>query len=132
MAANERAGGRAGRGRGAGAQGKQGTEEGGSQVAATPSGVRVMAAFRIPKPLHSAMTQESRAEGLDLTGYVNRLFDGFLHHFGLPSVVRENLERDREALGFTRYEYLQYLLFRRHEAVAQQGEAFDRGPAKGK
>ena len=98
----------------------------------TPSGMRVMAAFRIPKPLHGTMTQESRAEGLDLTAYVNRLFDGFLHHFGLPSVVRENLERDREALGFTRYEYLQYLLFRRHEAVAQQGEAFDRGPAKGK
>src|SRR6266513_1252986 len=79
MATNDRAAGRAGRGRGAGAQGKQGTEEGGSQGGMTPSGMRIMAAFRIPKPLHSAMTQESRAEGLDLTAYVNRLFDGFLH-----------------------------------------------------
>ena len=91
-----------------------------------------MAAFRIPRHLHSTMTQESRAEGIDLTAYVNRLFDGFLHYFGLPSIIRENLERDREALGMSRYEYLQYVLYRRHEAVTENGEAFDRGPAKRK
>jgi hypothetical protein len=63
---------------------------------------------------------------------VNRLFDGFLHYFGLPSIIRENLERDREALGMSRYDYLQYVLYRRHEAVSDKGEAFDRGPAKRK
>jgi hypothetical protein len=89
-----------------------------------------MAAFRIPRHLHVAMTEESRAEGLDLTAYVNRLFDGFLNHFGLPSIVRESLERDRAALGFNRYDYLQYLLYRRHEAVAQHGDAFDRTPKR--
>jgi hypothetical protein len=89
-----------------------------------------MAAFRIPRQLHATMTQESRAEGIDLTAYVNRLFDGFLHHFGLPGIVREGLERDREALGLSRYDYVQYVLYRRHEAVVQHGEAFDRGPAK--
>jgi hypothetical protein len=61
------------------------------------------------------MTQESRAEGIDLTAYVNRLFDGFLHQ-----------------LGFSRYEYLQYVLYRRHEAVTEKGEAFDRTPARRK
>jgi hypothetical protein len=91
---------------------------------------KVMAAFRIPRHLHSTMTQESRAEAIDLTAYVNRLFDGFLHHFGLPSIIRENLERDRKALGVSRYEYLQYVLYRRHEAVTEKGEAFDRAPAK--
>jgi hypothetical protein len=89
-----------------------------------------MAAFRIPRHLHAAMTQEARAEGLDLTAWVNRLFDGFLHHFGLPGVVREGLELDRAALGFSRHEYLQYVLYRRHEAVAQHGDGFDRKASK--
>jgi hypothetical protein len=69
-----------------------------------------MAAFRIPKPLHGELTHEAQTEGSDLTGYVNRLFDGYLHHFGLPSVVRQALEGDQTELGFDRYEYLQYLL----------------------
>jgi hypothetical protein len=97
-----------------------------------PATGKVMAAFRIPRHLHTAMTQESRAEGIDLTAYVNRLFDGFLHHFGLPGIVREDLERDREALGLSRYDYLQYVLYRRHEAVKEEGEAFDRTPPRRK
>jgi hypothetical protein len=96
------------------------------EVEESPSGLKVMAAFRIPKPLHSALTREAQQEGSDLTGYVNRLFDGFLHHFGLPSVVREGLEGDQTELGFNRYEYLQYLLFRRYEDVTKNGPAFDR------
>ena len=97
-----------------------------SEVEESPSGLKVMAAFRIPKPLHSELTHEAQQEGSDLTGYVNRLFDGFLHHFGLPSVVREGLEGDQTELGFNRYEYLQYLLFRRYEDVTKNGPAFDR------
>jgi hypothetical protein len=96
----------------------------------TPSGLKVMAAFRIPKSVHSILQHEAESEGVDLTTYVNRLFDGYLHHFGLPSVVRENLDDDRETLGLTRYEHLQYVLFRRHEAVSQQGAAFDRTPKR--
>jgi hypothetical protein len=97
-----------------------------NEVEESPSGLKVMAAFRIPKPLHSELTHEAQHEGSDLTGYVNRLFDGFLHHFGLPSVVREGLEGDQMELGFNRYEYLQYLLFRRYEDVTKNGPAFDR------
>ena len=122
--------GKGGRGRGSRGSGKQSVAAEETRVVTTPSGIRVMAAFRIPKPLHSAMQQEAQAEGLDLTAYVNRLFDGYLHHFGLPSVVRESLEEDRQALGFNRYDYLQYLLYRRHEAVSQQGVAFDRTPKR--
>ena len=132
MASNDSAPeGKGGRGRGgrAGAT-QQSSQAEETRVVTTPSGIRVMAAFRIPKHLHSAMQQEAQAEGMDLIGYVNRLFDGYLHHFGLPSVVRENLEEDREALGFTRYDYLQYVLYRRHEAVSQQGVAFDRTPKR--
>ena len=90
----------------------------------------MLAAFRIPRQLHGTMAEESRAEGLDLTAYVNRLFDGFLHYFGLPGIIRENLERDRAALGLSRYEYLQYVLYRRHEAVTEHGEGFDRTPKR--
>lgn len=92
----------------------------------TPSGSKIMAAFRIPKLLHGELTREAQAEGSDLTGYVNRLFDGFLHYFTLPSVVRDALEDDRQGLGFSRYEYIQYVLFRRYEAVTKSGPAFDR------
>ena len=95
-------------------------------VGQSPSGSKIMAAFRIPKPLHGELTREAQAEGSDLTGYVNRLFDGFLHYFTLPSVIRDGLEDDRQALGFGRYEYLQYVLFRRYEAVTKEGPAFDR------
>ena len=113
-----------------GGRGRAKQPQGEARPAAAQGGGKVMAAFRIPRHLHSTMTQESQAEGLDLTAYVNRLFDGFLHYFGLPSVVREGLEADREALGFNRYEYLQYVLYRRHEAVGQQGPAFDRAPKR--
>jgi hypothetical protein len=95
-------------------------------VGQSPSGSKIMSAFRIPKPLHGELTREAQGEGSDLTGYVNRLFDGFLHHFSLPSVIRDGLENDRLELGFGRYEYLQYILFRRYEAVTKSGPAFDR------
>ncbi len=95
-----------------------------------PSNVRIMAAFRMPKPIHTQMTLESRQEGLDLTAYVNRLFDGFLNYFGLPSIVREGLEADRVEMGFNRYEYIQYLLVRRYEATAKEGAGFDKKKPK--
>jgi len=96
----------------------------------SPSGTRVMVAFRIPKPIHSELTQEAREVGSDLTGYVNRLFDGFLHSYGLPSVVREGLDADRAALGFGKYDYFQYVLFRRYEDAAKNGPAFDKKKGK--
>ena len=131
MASNETSEGKSGRGRGARGAAKQDQAEPEvTELVTTPSGLKVMAAFRIPKRLHGAMQQEAQAEALDLTAYVNRLFDGFLHYFALPSVVRENLEDDREKLGFTRYEYFQYVLYRRHEAVSQQGPGFDRSKRK--
>ena len=126
MASSETSEGKGGRGRGRGGAKQEPADAEVTPLVTTPSGLKVMAAFRIPKHLHSAMQQEAQAEGLDLTAYVNRLFDAYLHYFGLPSVVRENLEEDRVTLGFTRYEYLQYVLYRRHEAVSQQGAAFDR------
>ncbi len=99
---------------------------GDAQTETPPPGTRVLAAFRIPRELHSAMAHEAHAEGLDLTAWVNRLFDGFLHHFGLPGVVADQLEQDRHELGLRRHEYLQHVLFKRYEAVAQEGAGFDR------
>ena len=122
MAIEEKATTRRGRGKAAGGGGDAVKVESGSRV--RPG--KVLAAFRIPRHLHATMTAESRTEGIDLTAYVNRFFDGFLHYFGLPGIIRENLERDREALGFGRFEYLQYVLYRRHEAVTEKGAAFDR------
>jgi hypothetical protein len=91
----------------------------------TSGGIKVMAAFRIPQALHEAMTAEARLDGLDLTTCVNRLFHGFLYYFGLPRLVGERLEEDRRALEVSRFEYFQYLLFRRYEAVTKQGPGFD-------
>lgn len=96
------------------------------QAATALAGTRVLTAFRIPTSLHTTMTHEAHGEGLDLTAWVNRVFDAFLHYFGLPGVVTERLEQDRNELGLGRYEYLQHVLFKRYESVAQQGPAFDR------
>jgi len=93
---------------------------------------KVMAMFRIPKEIHAELTSEAKSTTSDLTGYVNRLFDSFLHYFSLPGVVVEALERDRAELGLKRFEYYQYVLFRRYEAIAKHGPAFDRSEQKGK
>jgi hypothetical protein len=91
------------------------------------SSTRTMAAFRIPTPLHAAMTREALSLSLDLTSFVNKTLHGFMHHFGLPTpVVEEALERDREELGLSRYEYYQYVLFRRYELMAKHGPGFDK------
>ena len=46
--------------------------------------------------------------------------------FGLPAIVAEAIERDRAALGLGRLEYLQYLVFRRYEALVKHGPGFDK------
>ena len=93
---------------------------------------KVTTMFRIPREIHGQMTGEAKAISSDLTTYVNRLFDSFLHYFSLPSVVVEQLERDRAELGFKRFEYYQYVLFRRYEAVTKHGPAFDKNGQKPK
>jgi hypothetical protein len=44
-------------------------------------------------------------------------------------VVAEALERDRAALGLGRLEYLQFLVFRRYEALVKHGPGFDKDGA---
>ena len=115
------------------AKGRRGRKPAAAAGEASSSGLRVMAAFRIPKPLHGAITDAARAQGSDLTSYVNRTLDGYTHLFDLPSVVRESLEADEKELGFDRFDYLQYVLFRRYEGVVKNGPGFDRtGGKKGK
>ena len=93
---------------------------------------KVTAMFRIPREIHAELSGEAHSTTSDLTTYVNRLFDSFLHNFSLPGVVVEALERDRAELGLKRFEYYQYVLFRRYEAIAKHGPAFDRSEQKGK
>lgn len=100
-----------------------------SDQGGTPSlsSTRTMVAFRIPTPLHGEITKEALAASLDLTSFVNRALAGYMHYFGLPTpVVEEALERDRAQLGLGRFEYYQYVLFRRYEAMSKDGPGFDR------
>ncbi len=102
-------------------------EESGEETAVlSQSGKRVMAAFRIPTQIHAELVRGANDAPSDLTAYVNKIFASFLHFFSLPSVVEDELERDRQALGFGRFEYYQYVLFRRYEAVTRSGPGFDR------
>lgn len=92
-----------------------------------------MAAFRIPTPLHGEIIKEALSISPDLTSFVNRVFAGYMHYFGLPMpVVEEALERDRAELGLGRFEYYQYVLFRRYEAMTKHGPGFDKPGAKPK
>ena len=106
----------------------------GSVPGETPSlsSTRTMVAFRIPTPLHGEITKEALSVSLDLTSFVNRALTGYMHDFGLPApVVEEALERDRAELGLGRFEYYQYVLFRRYETMSKHGPGFDK-PGKGK
>jgi len=84
-----------------------------------------MAAFRIPKALHTRLKAEAAAEGTDLTAYVNRVLEGWITFCGLPSVAAAMLEEDRMAFELGRYEYYQHILFRRYEAVSKSGPGAD-------
>jgi hypothetical protein len=116
---------RAKKGRAAGASGAANSEPVYRPVSL--SSTRTMAAFRIPTPLHGEITREALGMSLDLTSFVNRTLHGYMHHFGLPTpVVEEALERDRAELGLSRFDYFQYVLFRRYEAMSKNGPGFDK------
>ncbi len=66
---------------------------------------------------------------INITAQINRMLEGLRSWFGLPAIVAEAAEKDRSALGLGRLEYLQYLVFRRYEAIVKNGPGFDReGP----
>jgi hypothetical protein len=116
-----------------GGKGRQATQAEGSEATPSLSSTRTMAAFRIPTPLHGEISREALSLSSDLTSFVNRVLGGFMHYFGLPTpVVEEALERDRVELGLGRFEYYQYVLFRRYELMARHGPGYDKPGAKAK
>lgn len=63
---------------------------------------------------------------INVTAQINRTLEAVRSWFGLPAMVAESVEKDRDALGLGRLEYLQYLVFRRYEALAKNGPGYDR------
>jgi hypothetical protein len=63
---------------------------------------------------------------INITAQINRMLESLRTWFGLPAMVAEAVEKDRAALGLGRLEYMQYLVFRRYEALAKNGPGFDR------
>jgi hypothetical protein len=94
---------------------------------------------RMPAELVAFVEEEARARAaalglkgeaveaaVNMTATINRTLEAFRTWFGLPSIVAEAIERDRAALGLGRLEYLQYLVFRRYEALVKHGPGFDK------
>jgi hypothetical protein len=69
---------------------------------------------------------EDLESAINITAQINRMLESLRTWFGLPAMVAEAAEKDRAALGLGRLEYLQYLVFRRYEALAKNGPGFDR------
>jgi hypothetical protein len=69
---------------------------------------------------------EDLESAINITAQINRMLESLRTWFGLPAMVAEAAEKDRAALGLGRLEYLQYLVFRRYEALAKSGPGFDR------
>jgi hypothetical protein len=103
------------------------------------SAEKTIISIRMPIEILSFIEAEARAragrlglEGdeleaaVNITATINRTLEAFRSWFGLPAIVAELVEKDREALGLGRLEYLQYLVFRRYEALVKQGPGFDR------
>ena len=69
---------------------------------------------------------EDLESAINITAQINRMLESLRTWFGLPVMVAEAVEKDRAALGLGRLEYMQYLVFRRYEALAKNGPGFDR------
>ena len=106
------------------------------------SGEKSIVSIRMPAEILAFIEREARAraaalglKGEDLhgpvnvTATVNGILEAVRTWFALPSVVVEVLERDRAELNLGRLEYLQYLAFRRYEALSQHGPGFDKAPS---
>ena len=103
------------------------------------SAEKTIISIRMPIEVLNFVEGESRAraaglglrgedlEGaINITAQINRMLESLRTWFGLPAMVAEAAEKDRAALGLGRLEYLQYLVFRRYEALAKNGPGFDR------
>jgi len=97
-----------------------------SSPAELTSSEKVMQTFRMPLDLVYEFKAEARARGLDATAHVIRVMEGYHRYYGLPRAIVEKLEEDRSQMGMDRFEYFQHVLFRRSEAVEEQGTGFDR------
>ena len=73
---------------------------------------------------------EDLETAINITAQINRMLESLRTWFGLPAMVAEAVEKDRAALGLGRLEYMQYLVFRRYEALAKNGPGFDREAEK--
>jgi hypothetical protein len=104
---------------------------------------KTIISIRMPLELLSFVEGEARARGaalglkgddlensINITAQINRTLEAFRSWFGLPAVVADAVEKDRAALGLGRLEYLQYLVFRRYEAIVKNGPGFDREPGQ--
>ena len=90
------------------------------------SSEKVMQTFRMPLDIVYALKADAAARGLDATAHVIRVMEGYHRYYGLPRAVVDDLEEDRRQMGMDRFEYFQHVLFRRSEAVEEQGAGFDR------
>jgi hypothetical protein len=103
------------------------------------SAEKTIISIRMPVEILSFVEAEARARAgrlglkgedleaaVNITATINRTLEAFRSWFGLPAIVADLVEKDRDALGLGRLEYLQYLVFRRYEALVMQGPGFDR------
>lgn len=108
-------------------------------VQSSRSGEKTIVSVRMPAELVAYVEAEARARAaalglkgedleaaVNMTATINRTLEAFRSWFGLPSIVAEAIERDRAALALGRLEYLQYLVFRRYEALVKHGAGFDK------
>jgi hypothetical protein len=106
------------------------------------SAEKTIISIRMPIEILSFVEGESRARGaalglkgvdlessINITAQINRTLEAFRCWFGLPAIVADAVEKDRAALGLGRLEYLQYLVFRRYEAIVKNGPGYDRDSA---
>jgi len=103
------------------------------------SAEKTIVSIRMPLEILGFVEGESRARAaalglrgedlesaVNITAQVNRMLEALRSWFSLPAMVAQAVEADRVALGLGRLEYLQYLVFRRYEAVARSGPGFDK------
>lgn len=92
----------------------------------SPSGRSLALSVRIPSDIGDSLKFRAKATGQSINDVVVGVLAGPVSWFGVPKRDAFELDRDLEAFGWSKEDYLQHLMSLRALAVREQGPGFDK------
>jgi hypothetical protein len=98
---------------------------GGERLFHSPSGIKVMQTWRLPKDLVDFLRVESAAHNYEVTPFATKILNAYRSYFEVDARWAAQLEEDRLKLRMSFFEYIRHVLSGRAEEVKEQGPGFD-------